>query len=175
MSSRLPQTFTLGFRRIGAAAYELAASQVLPLPREQAFVFFEDPRNLFDITPGWLNFVMQDRRSKAEMFEGAEFDYRIRWFGIPFRWKSRIEGFAPPERFTDIQLIGPYRAWKHLHVFEEAAGGTVMHDRVSYVLPLGMLGDAVHVLAVKRQLEDIFRYRARRIDEWARGTLRRRT
>ncbi len=175
MTSRLPPTFSLGFRRVGAAAYELAASQVLPLPRERAFVFFEDPRNLFDITPGWLSFIMQDRRSKAEMFDGAEFDYTIRWFGIPLRWRSRIEGYVPPERFTDVQLVGPYRVWRHLHLFEQRENDTVMHDRVLYRLPLGLIGDAVHALAVRRQLEDIFRYRALRIDEWTRGVLRRRT
>ncbi len=175
MSSRLPPTFSLAFRRKGRAAYELAASQVLPLPRERAFVFFEDPRNLFDITPGWLSFVMSDRESKTDMFEGATFDYTIRWFGIPLRWQSTIEGYRPPERFTDIQLTGPYRSWSHLHSFEELGGATLMRDQVNYQLPLGPLGDAAHTLAVRRQLENIFRYRARRVDEWSRGKLLKRT
>ncbi len=173
MSSQLPPTFTVAFRRLGLAAYELSASQVLPLPRKQAFAFFEDPRNLYDITPDWLHFVMRDRDAETEMFDGAAFDYTIRWFGIPLRWRSRIEGYLPPERFTDIQLVGPYRSWSHLHTFEEDDTGTFMRDTVRYQLPLGPLGDAVHAIAVRRQLENIFRYRARRIDEWARGEFRR--
>lgn len=175
MTSELPPTFTLRIKRLDRAFWELAASQVLPLPRSRAFLFFEDPRNLFDITPDWLSFIMQDRDSKTVMFEGAEFDYRIRWFSLSLPWKSRIEGYRPPGQFTDIQLAGPYRSWRHLHLFEEAEGRTVMRDIVTYQLPFGILGSAVHALSVRRQLEEIFRYRAMRIDEWARGALRRKT
>ncbi len=175
MPSSLPETFTLRIKRLDRATWELAASQVLPLPSEKAFVFFEDPRNLFDITPDWLRFIMLDRDAKTAMFEGAEFDYRIRWFGLQLPWKSRIEGYRPPEQFTDIQVKGPYRFWSHLHLFEEAAGGTLMRDIVTYQLPFGVLGAAVHALSVRRQLENIFHYRAMRIDEWSRGTLRRKS
>jgi ligand-binding SRPBCC domain-containing protein len=160
-------------RATGDYARTLFASQVLPLPREHAFTFFEDPRNLFDITPDWLRFVMKDRETKTEVFEGAEFDYTIRWLGVTMHWKSRVEGYRPPERFTDVQLIGPYRSWRHLHTFEEVPGGTLMRDLVTYRLPFGPLGSMAHALAVRHQLENIFRYRARRIDEWAGGMFRK--
>jgi len=168
-----PPTFALNFDRPDRSTHRLSASQVLPLPRKETFIFFEDPRNLFDITPDWLRFVMKDKNSKTEMYEDAEFDYTIRWFGFPMPWKSRIMGYKPPEQFTDVQLIGPYRSWSHLHTFEETDGGTLMRDTVTYRLPFGPLGDVVHVVAVRRQLEDIFRYRAVRIDEWARGALQK--
>jgi len=173
MSSNLPPTFTHRFERIDRATRRLECSQVLPLSRKEAFVFFEDPRNLFDITPDWLRFVMKDSGGRAAMFEGAEFDYTIRWFGIPMPWKSRIMGYKPPEQFTDIQLRGPYRSWSHLHIFDETEGGTMMRDSVTYRLPFGPLGSMVHALAVRNQLEEIFRYRAMRIDAWARGRLER--
>ena len=169
----LPPTFTLRFDRPDRVTRRLKASQVLSLPREQAFSFFEDPRNLFDITPDWLRFEMKDREAKITMFDGAEFDYTIRWFGLPLPWKSRIAGYTPPVQFTDLQLVGPYRSWSHLHTFEEIPEGTLMNDRVTYQLPLGPLGDLVHAVAVRHQLADIFRYRATRIDEWARGELKK--
>ena len=173
MSITLPPTFTLRFGRLDRATHQLTASQVLSLPRRDAFRFFEDPRNLFDITPDWLRFVMKDRDAKTEVFEGAEFDYTIRWFGIPIPWRSRIIGYHPPGQFTDIQLTGPYRSWSHLHTFDEISEGTLMGDTVTYQLPLGPLGNAVHALTVRLQLENIFRYRAMRIDEWARGEMKR--
>ena len=171
MIKDLPQSFTIAFNHMHRSLYRLTASQVLPLPRAEAFVFFEDPRNLFDITPDWLRFTMRDREQMAGMFEGAEFDYTIRWFGIPLPWKSRIGDYRPPERFTDIQVAGPYRSWSHQHVFEEHGGGTRMTDIVTYRLPLGPLGSIAHRLAVRKQLENIFRYRAVRVDAWARGVL----
>jgi hypothetical protein len=168
----LSPSFTLNIRSLGRFTYELAASQVLPLPREQAFTFFEDPRNLFDITPDWLRFVMKDRATMTAMFENAEFDYTIRWLGMTIPWRSRIIDHHPPERFTDIQIAGPYRSWSHRHAFESVPEGTLMRDIVIYQLPFGPVGGIAHALMVRRQLKDIFRYRAQRIDEWARGAFR---
>jgi ligand-binding SRPBCC domain-containing protein len=168
----LPQTFTITFSRRDSRTFLLSASQVLPVSREQAFSFFEDPRNLFEITPDWLDFRMRDT-AKAEVFEGAVFDYTIRWFSLSLDWRSRIEGYHPPERFTDIQVKGPYPFWSHLHTFEEKNGSTLMRDEVNYRLPFGPFGRLLHSFAIRRQLRDIFCYRAVRIDQWARGQFRK--
>lgn len=143
------------------------------MPRWQVFTFFENPQNLFEITPDWLRFVMKDREIKSKVFEGAEFDYTIRWYGVTLEWKSRIIDYKPPERFTDVQLIGPYRSWEHQHTFEDTPEGTLMRDAVTYELPFGLLGNTVHALIVRRQLEDIFSYRAMRVDELSRDELRK--
>jgi len=169
MQSDVPLSFTIAFSHMHRSLHRLTASQVLPLPRKEAFVFFEDPRNLFDITPDWLRFQMKDREQMTAMFEGAEFDYAIRWLGIPLPWKSRIEGYRPPDRFTDVQVVGPYRSWSHQHLFVDHEAGTLMTDIVTYRLPLGLLGNIAHRIAVRRQLENIFRFRAVSVDAWARG------
>ena len=132
---KLHPSFTLKFNRIGCQAHQLKASQVLPLPPEETFVFFEDPRNLFYITPDWLDFRMRNPDLHT-VCEGAEFDYTIRWLGFRFPWRSRIVNYQPPDRFTDIQLIGPYRSWEHLHIFERIPEGTLMKDIVTYSLTL---------------------------------------
>ncbi len=169
----LPPTFNICVRRINADTYQLSTSQMLPVPRKQAFTFFEEPQNLFEITPDWLQFVMKDREMKTKVLEGAEFDYTIKWYGVTMEWRSRIINYKPPERFTDVQVVGPYRSWEHLHAFENAPEGTRMRDIVTYKLPFGMIGRLVHALVVKRQLKDIFSYRAVRINEWTRDELRK--
>jgi ligand-binding SRPBCC domain-containing protein len=64
-----------------------------------------------------------------------------------------------------VQEKGPYRRWVHSHRFASEEGGTRMRDRVEYELPFGILGRLAHRLLVRRQLEDIFRHRARVIAE----------
>jgi hypothetical protein len=59
--SALPETFSINFSRPDSRTFRLSAVQVLPVPREKAFSFFEDPRNLFEITPDRLDFRMSDR------------------------------------------------------------------------------------------------------------------
>ncbi|MEJ2697474.1 MAG: SRPBCC family protein [Candidatus Sulfobium sp.] len=168
----LPGIFSITFSRPDSRTFRLSAFQVLPVPRKKAFSFFEDPRNLFEITPDWLDFRMLDR-SNAEVFEGAEFDYTIRWLTLRFLWRSRITAYRPPESFTDIQIKGPYPFWSHLHTFEEQGGSTQMKDDVTYRLPFGHSGIFLHRLIIRRQLTDIFRYRAVRIAQWAKGDFRR--
>jgi ligand-binding SRPBCC domain-containing protein len=175
MPYSLPSTFTIYVRRVDVNIYQLSTSQILPMPRREVFTFFENPQNLFDITPDWLRFVIKDREIKSKVFEGAEFYYTIRWYGVNMEWRSKIIDYKPPERFTDVQLVGPYRSWEHLHTFEDAPEGTLMRDTVTYELPFGLLGRMVHALAVRWQLEDIFSYRAMRIDEWSSDELRKKS
>jgi ligand-binding SRPBCC domain-containing protein len=163
------------FRKVDAYTQQLSTSQIIQLPREDVFEFFKDPRNLSEITPAWLQFRMLDHAAGERVFEGAEYDYSIKW--LPWlgrtKWRSRIVRYLPPERFTDIQVIGPYTSWEHLHTFEDVSEGTCMNDVVTYRLPFGLLGNCAHSILIRRQLEDIFSYRAVRISEWASGEFTR--
>lgn len=140
--------------------YELRSELVVPAGIDETFAFFEDPRNLSRITPPWLNFRIRTPEPLI-MRLGAEFDYTIRWLGLPLPWKTLITAYEPPRRFVDEQARGPYRLWRHTHTFEETLEGTKVLDHVAYALPFGPLGKLAHWLAVRRQLEEIFAYRRR--------------
>lgn len=140
--------------------YELRSELVVPAGIDETFAFFEDPRNLSRITPPWLNFRIRTPEPLI-MRLGAEFDYTIRWLGLPLPWKTLITAYEPPRRFVDEQARGPYRLWRHTHTFEETPDGTKVLDHVAYALPFGPLGKLAHWLAVRRQLEEIFAYRRR--------------
>jgi ligand-binding SRPBCC domain-containing protein len=139
------------------AAYRLECSMFVPLPIEQVFAVFGDPRNLARITPASLGFEIVS--SEPRMRRGAEIEYRIRWAGLPLSWKTLITAYEPPNLFIDEQIRGPYRLWRHRHMFRAAEGGTEIADQVDYALPFGILGRAAHALAVRRQLNGIFSYR----------------
>ena len=144
--------------------YLLEARQWIPLPQETVFQFFAEPRNLGRITPPWMRFQMLDA-DRVKMEEGARIHYIVRWLNFPLRWTTMISSFQPPEVFADTQESGPYSCWVHQHRFIAAAGGTWMEDRVTYRLPFGILGRLVHAVMVKRQLQEIFLFRARAIEQ----------
>jgi hypothetical protein len=63
-----------------------------------------------------------------------------------------------------VQLEGPYALWHHTHTFQDdGSGGTLMRDEVRYALPLGGLGELAGRLLVRRDIEQIFDYRAARV------------
>jgi ligand-binding SRPBCC domain-containing protein len=135
----------------------------LAKPRAEVFAFFVDPRNLARLTPPWLGFRLLTPPPTMAPF--AVLDYRIRWLGLPLRWRTLIREYDPPTRFLDVQVRGPYDRWEHRHLFLAERGGTWVEDRVTYRLPLGPLGRAMHALIVRRQLAAIWAYRRQRIGE----------
>lgn len=142
--------------------FTLDQRQVVRRPLKEVFTFFANPRNLQLLTPPFLNFRILTP-DPIEMREGTLIDYRISVRGLPLRWRTRIEEFEPMRSFVDIQLRGPYRTWRHHHVFTAIAEGTEVHDHVEYTLPFGPVGRLAHALIVQRDLRAIFAYRCEAI------------
>lgn len=144
--------------------YLLERTQHIGASPAEVFQFFSEPRNLARITPPSLGFKIHGD-PPAQMRKGARIEYRIKWMGLSLPWVSRITDWRPGLGFQDAQEKGPYRRWVHTHSFEENAGGVTMRDTVEYALPLGVLGRVANALVVRRQLDEIFDYRYRAIQE----------
>jgi ligand-binding SRPBCC domain-containing protein len=142
--------------------YVLERCQWVPLALGETFAFFAEPANLPRITPPWLGFRILTPPPLV-MGQGLTIDYRVRVMGWPVHWRSLISEYDPPRAFRDVQLVGPYRTWDHMHRFWEEDGGTVVHDRVVYEPPLGPLSGLLNALVIRRQLDAIFQYRGERI------------
>jgi len=140
--------------------HELIAVQRIPASLEDVWRFFTNPRNLRLITPPYLDFQFLDKQLPAEIYSGQKIRYTVSpILGIPVQWISTITRVEEQKMFVDEQLSGPYKYWRHEHRFEEKLGMIEMNDRVSYQMPMGLLGSFAHYLFVKRQLEKLFAYR----------------
>ena len=140
------------------ARYRLKRVQRIPQPLETVFSFFADAGNLERITPPFLHFRIVTPLP-VTMQAGACIEYHLRLIGFPIQWTTRIEDYAPPHRFVDSQLFGPYKKWVHLHEFSASGDGTRMQDVVDYEIPYGITGALAQKLFVARMLERIFDYR----------------
>lgn len=137
----------------------------------ETFAVFEDAHNLARITPSWLSFQVTTP-GLIVMRQGAEITYKIKWLGFPMRWKTFISQYEPPFLFVDEQEKGPYKLWRHRHIFRPNAEGTLVTDHVEYALPLGPLGGLAHSVMVRRQLLAIFRYRQKALQNLFGGATR---
>lgn len=133
-------------------------------PVGDVFAFFSDPKNLARITPAALGFRIVSAPDRA-LRQGDRIEYRIKVNGVPLTWVTLITAWDENRSFADLQEKGPYRKWLHTHTFEEVNGRTVMRDHVDYDLPFGFPGRLFGGWFVRRQLEGIFGYREKVIQD----------
>ena len=156
------------------------SEQFLPVSREVAFAFFANPQNLPPLMPHWQKARIDEatwqppppRPEGTPQLPGvAAGDGTLLLItargmpGLPLRgnWLARIEDFRWNEGFCDVQLKGPFAYWRHCHSVRAAVGqdgkrGTLVHDHVTYELPLAPVSDLGAPLA-HAALAMTFRYR----------------
>jgi ligand-binding SRPBCC domain-containing protein len=145
--------------------FTLERETFVAAPRSQVFAFFSDPQNLARITPPSLGFEIVEAPSRP-LRAGDRIHYRIRLLGLlRVPWISKITAWREGTYFVDEQERGPYRSWRHEHALHAAGRGVLMIDRVEYDLPLGTVGRLFGERWVRRNLREIFDYRAHAIRE----------
>src|SRR3954447_26344954 len=147
-----------------SSIHVLRREQRLAAPPSEVFPFFADARNLEAITPPLLRFRLLTPKP-VSMGVGTFLQYALRVHGVPVRWDTLIQEWAPPRRFVDVQVRGQYRLWHHTHELEPLDGGaaTLMRDTVRYSVGLGVLGEIARRTVVQRDLEAIFAFRREQV------------
>jgi hypothetical protein len=145
--------------------YQLKSTQFIPASIETCWDYFSSPNNLKEITPKNMGFNIKTDLP-AKMYEGMMIEYKVTpLLGIPMTWITEIKAVKEGQFFIDEQRKGPYAIWHHEHHFKEVDGGVEMTDIVSYEVPFGILGKLVHPIIVKPKLDQIFKYRTKKVDE----------
>ena len=92
---------------------------------------------------------------------GETVTWKARHFGLSLSLTSRVTEFDAPHRFVDEQTRGPFTSFRHEHLFELTASGSVMTDRVQFTSPFGVLGRLVEKLVLERYLRRLIEKRGR--------------
>lgn len=146
--------------------YSLKTVQQLPISLDEAWDFFSSPANLQKITPEKMGFQIVSKHHGSKLYAGQIIEYTVKpVLGIPLYWMTEITQVLDKKYFIDEQRFGPYELWHHQHHFEENAQGVLMTDIVHYKLPFWFLGDIANSLFVKAQLNGIFDYRVKKVEE----------
>lgn len=145
--------------------FRLEKSINLPIAIEECWEFFSNPNNLKVITPKYMGFDILDLED-TKMYAGQIIKYNVSpLFGLNMKWVTEITHLKKNKFFVDEQRFGPYKFWHHKHKFEIIDGGIKAIDILDYALPLGIVGEFFHPFFIKPKLEEIFKYREKKLIE----------
>ncbi len=100
-------------------------------------------------------------RTTGRINLGETVTWRARHFGITWSLTSRITVAESPSRFVDEQAAGPFRSFRHEHLFESIPGGTRLIDDWRHVSPFGPLGRLVDRLVLAGYMQALLEARNR--------------
>jgi ligand-binding SRPBCC domain-containing protein len=165
---------------------EFETSQWVPFTIEEVFAFFAVPANLPLLmppeqqgrieemnlqtpppVPAGASILSEVRNTAAGVGSGIVVSLRpVRLLPLRLNWTARIVEFEWNSHFADEMVRGPFKRMLHRHsVATEARSGvtgTVVTDRVEYVLPGGAIGNVADP-QVRALMEKGFAFRQKRL------------
>jgi hypothetical protein len=142
----------------------------MPASQEELFNWHARPGAFERLMPPWQDLVVLER--SGGITDGATAVVSVP--AGPFRRKlvARHFGYAPPHKFQDEQVSGPFGRWMHTHLClagEPAPGqpagnlpASVLIDKIDYQPPGGMIGRWIAGGLISREIQKMFQFRHRR-------------
>ena len=98
---------------------------------------------------------------------GESVTWRAKHLGITQKLTSKITAFNFPHYFTDEMVAGPFKSFKHEHIFKEEDGVVTMTDVFDYKSPLGFLGSVADALFLECYMTKLLTERNRVVKQFA--------
>ena len=134
------------------------ATTRIPAPAGAVFDWHEAPGAFEQLTPSWERVRVLSHAGGIR--DGARVSLLVGPAPFALRWDLEHRDYRPGRSFTDVQLKGPFRYWKHVHrMIPEGPHACVLEDTIEYELPLGALGRLVGKPFAQRKLKRLFAFR----------------
>ncbi|HMO52122.1 MAG TPA: SRPBCC family protein [Kiritimatiellia bacterium] len=134
-----------------------------PCSAEQLFAWHEAPEAFSRLMPHGepVHVLHHDGR----ITNGARAVLQVGYWPFRLRWELMHENYQHGRQFCDVQTRGPFRYYRHEHVFLPVdENNCELMDRITFVMPLGIVGYTLGrwlIMAKFRRLFD-FRHRVTR-------------
>lgn len=145
--------------------FQFTSVQYLDSDIKSVWEFASSPKNLKKITPEYMLFNITSE-NQNKMYPGMIISYQVApILKLKLNWVTEITHVIENKFFVDEQRIGPYALWHHQHLFEVVDKQVKMTDIVTYKPPFGVIGRLANTLFIKKQIQSIFEYRRKKMDQ----------
>ena len=134
------------------------ATARIPASAEAVFDWHEAPGAFERLTPSWERVRVLSHVGGIR--DGARVSLLVGPAPFSMQWELEHRDYQHGRSFTDLQLSGPFRLWKHVHrMIPQGPHACVLEDTIEYELPFGALGRLFGRPFVQRKLKRLFAYR----------------
>ena len=142
-----------------------AKESIIRATPERVFAFHELPDAIDRLIPPWEKARIVQKADISQIGSQAIIEQKI--FGIiPSRWIAEHARYEPPRMFEDVQISGPFAAWRHRHIISPHEKGAILRDEIEYEPPFWIFGKLAAPFAVVPKLEKMFAYRHEVTRKW---------
>jgi uncharacterized protein len=135
----------------------VAASRI-PASAQEVFDWHEAPGAFERLTPPWER--VRVLRHEGGIRDGAQVSLRVGPAPFSLRWDLEHRDYQHGSSFTDVQVRGPFRSWRHVHkMIPEGPHACLLEDSIEFELPFGVLGKLLGGPIARRKLARLFEYR----------------
>jgi uncharacterized protein len=130
----------------------------LPVPAAEAFAWHARPGAFERLAPPWQSVRILERT--GGITDGSRLVMATRLGPLTQRWVAHHTGYVEGREFTDVQVSGPFAAWRHTHrVLPDGPTTSVLEDDIAYTLPASPMSEFVAGGTVARMLDRLFAFR----------------
>lgn len=130
----------------------------LPASADAVFAWHEAPGALERLTPRGEPVRMI--RHEGGIKDGAQVSLRVGPWPFSLRWDLEHRDYQAGRSFTDEQVRGPFRSWKHVHrMIPQGPDACLLEDAIEYEMPFGIVGRVIGRLFMQPKLKRLFKYR----------------
>lgn len=127
---------------------------------EQVFAWFEKPNALYELIPPWQK--VEIIKPPENLHEGTEVVLKFHKGPISIEWVAVHTDYQPGLSFTDQQVRGPFKKWRHTHKTEGLQSAQcLLVDEIDWELPGGEWVSSLFRPILHKKLDEVFTFRHR--------------
>ena len=140
-------------------------STLIKASQQTVFGFHELPDAFERLLPPWEDAQILEKADITQIGSRAVIQQNL--LGLfPSRWIAEHTRYEPPNMFEDVQVSGPFKAWRHRHIVEPHKDGALLVDDIEYEPPGWLIGRMAAPLLIRPKLEKMFDFRHRVTKDW---------
>lgn len=132
------------------------------MPCDSGFLFdwHNSPCAINRLLPSWEPVEIKKHPNKISLNE--EVELIVAQGPLRIAWHLIHDDVAPGSYFSDSQVSGPFKSWKHIHKFQDINNnGSLLVENISFELPI--FNKLISDLFIKPKLKRMFDFRFRTI------------